>query len=509
MSLPDAWTQIPVIGDYREITGELLAGKLVSFVFSRSLAFNGQQNIAPGYYQCKLDSEGKVPAGFALPALDHPLLNDTTGTYTVKEHWAGGRTFSIGVSIADSVVNMATVSPVDDPQVWESAEEAALASALGVAATAAKDAAETAAVAATNAAISAAEDATTANDAADASAVSAAASAASAESSDGFNAVKGTIGKKYRAIGCVIRQDSAGSGWYFIDDGNHTPIGVASLAANPSGTLTLLYDFTASVVGTLNVTPDEGYAAVDLTIGASVSKDGATFSLYAPFEARMSNLGVAWGNYITTVSGEFSVDTSTALIDGKVVFTHPGITHTDSSGSITTVERYVLSGVTNGNAEVVVSTQTKSGFTLQAMDPIAAKVAVDASGAISVTHELVTAPAATWDSATNRLTISHALSTSPYAFSVQEITSSYKVNVISSTGAALTVEFYNAAGVKYTGATAPPLMQFVFTRAGNAPSIWSASNRLLIRRGGKCKVRAQDVSGASSNFWIYGAMEVL
>lgn len=321
------------------------------------------------------------------------------------------------------------------------------------------------------------------------------------------NAVVGTAAKKYKAIACVIRQDTPGSGWYFIDDTNHSPVGVTSVAADAGGTLTVTYNFTGTKVGTLNITPDEAYAATGLTVGGSVGATSATFTFYVPFEARISNLAVAWGNYIDPATDTgFSVDTSTASTDGKVVFVHPAASHADTAGPAILVEKYMQS-VNNGNQEVVVVSHSKTGFTLEAREQIAGQIVTDGSGNVTVTHELVTAPTAVWDAVSNRLDITHAVSTSPYAYSVQMRTGNYVAVVAASSTSTLEVEFYDFAGAKYTGAAAPASIGLAFTRAGTAPGIWSSSNRILIRRG-LVKVSAANIWGAGSNFWIQGIMEV-
>lgn len=319
--------------------------------------------------------------------------------------------------------------------------------------------------------------------------------------------INGDSGRKFRQFGGVIRQPSpAGTGWAFIDDAGHTPFGMTSITENADGTMTVTNSFTAAAVGVVAITPDEDYTASGLTVGASVTTSSQILSFYAPFEARLNNLTVAWGNYISTTDALFGCDTSTAGTDGKVVFTHPSITHVDSVGSPILVMKYMPSGTSNGNAEIVPVAVSKTGFTLQAMEPIAGKVAMDGAGAITVTSDLVTAPTATWSSSTNRLTIAHAQALSSYGYSIQEITGAYRCSVVNNTGASLVIEFYDWAGTKYTGATAPASFQFGFSVPGTAPGVWSAQNRIVVRRA-SVRVRCQDVAG-TGNIWLAGTHEV-
>lgn len=322
-----------------------------------------------------------------------------------------------------------------------------------------------------------------------------------------YNILGGDSGSKYKAIACVIRQDSIGSGWYLINDTGHKPVGVSSVAADAGGTLTISFNFTASRIGALNITPDEGFAAAGLDVGASVGLSNATLTFYAPFEARLSNLAVAWGNFITTTGGFFSCDTSTAMTDGKVVFTHPPIVHADSGGPAVTVNKY-MQAVLNGNSEIVVTAISKTGFTLQAMEPIAAKVVTNGSGAVTVTSELVTPPTTSWNVANNRMVITHATSTAANGFSVTPMTSNYKLIVEAYSATTLEVAFYDSSNTKYTGAAPPASVSFVFTRPGNAEGVWYAGNRVIVRRGGKCKVRAQDVFGTNDNWWVLGVHRI-
>lgn len=330
------------------------------------------------------------------------------------------------------------------------------------------------------------------------------AAAAAAGKSIIYNILHGDVGLKYRAIGGVIRQDSSGSGWYFINNSAHAPVGFQpTVTTNADNTITVTQSFTAAKACSLNITPDEGFAKTDLFAGISVGATSSVITFYAPLELRLSNLTATWGGWITTAGG-YSIDTSGAASAGTVVVTHPSVTHPDSVGSAVTIEKYMPAGTVNGNAEIIVTAQSKTSITLQAMEPISAKVATSGAGAITVTSELITPPTAGWNSTTNQLEIAHAKSTAVNGFSVQACTSNYRPVVVSNSDTTLNVEFYDAANVKYTGATAPASVTIVFNRPGTAPGVWSAQNRLVVRRGGRCKVRAQDVWGAGSNWWLYG-----
>jgi hypothetical protein len=75
-------------------------------------------------------------------------------------------------------------------------------------------------------------------------------------------------------VAAVLRRVSS-TEWEWLDDAGHTPTGVSAIAIT-STYIRLTYDFTATKVGTLVVTPDEAFAGVSgFRVGASV---GTTYS---------------------------------------------------------------------------------------------------------------------------------------------------------------------------------------------------------------------------------------
>lgn len=81
-----------------------------------------------------------------------------------------------------------------------------------------------------------------------------------------------------KLIAGVVRYTSA-TGWYLQNDANHAPIGLSSVGII-NGMLRLNYNFTASKVGALSMSPDnilarKGYAVA----GAGVGKTAADFEL--------------------------------------------------------------------------------------------------------------------------------------------------------------------------------------------------------------------------------------
>jgi hypothetical protein len=85
----------------------------------------------------------------------------------------------------------------------------------------------------------------------------------------------GSVGTN--VVACILR--NTGSGWFILDDADHTPIGVTSVSES-STAITLTYDFTASQVRTFIVAPDETFAVTNqYLVGASVGLSTAVIQV--------------------------------------------------------------------------------------------------------------------------------------------------------------------------------------------------------------------------------------
>lgn len=101
--------------------------------------------------------------------------------------------------------------------------------------------------------------------------------------------IRGTDGKSYKMVACVVR--NTGSGFDFISDTGHVPVGVTSIStAVDQLSFTINYSFTASKVVSLLGTPDETLAQRGYVMGASVGLTSATFSVGQPG---------GWGDYVS------------------------------------------------------------------------------------------------------------------------------------------------------------------------------------------------------------------
>jgi len=127
----------------------------------------------------------------------------------------------------------------------------------------------------------------------------------------------------HKIVAGAARWNIAGEQWEIIDDVNHTPIGVASLVTGDKS-LTINYSFTAKIVRSFVVTPDEGWSELGLTAGASVGLSSAVvdFGISMEYRGFVSFNGSTWtasttnGTITPTWQGSFL-----RLTHGKI----PGI----------------------------------------------------------------------------------------------------------------------------------------------------------------------------------------
>lgn len=83
-------------------------------------------------------------------------------------------------------------------------------------------------------------------------------------------------GNQYRLVAGAIRKK--GGEWALIDDEGHTPSGIVSVT-DRGADLRIHYGFTAKKVVSLVAVPDETYAVLGYSFGASVGLDGATIKI--------------------------------------------------------------------------------------------------------------------------------------------------------------------------------------------------------------------------------------
>lgn len=318
--------------------------------------------------------------------------------------------------------------------------------------------------------------------------------------------VVGDDGRKYRVVSCVLRQNSAGSGWYAIDDSGHRPVGLDPVTpvSESNGDIVLNYNFTGQKIGSLLITPDEGYANGNLSFGASVGNSSAVISLYHPFWARTSGTGVVAFSYFGPMASSSALSDGDWFAEydvaaGTWVFTHVSESHTDATGSVIAVEGY---GDDPTAVTYEITSRAKTGFTVESRQPIHGKT----NGATTILTDNSGVFTGSWDG-TDTWTITHPASASSFDVSVSCVNPQYVVGIQSSSTTQFTLKFFNVStGAAYTGASIPSNIYFM--RGGTAACDLTGGTKFKVERLGKCKVDAQYVAGASSNLWVHGLFEV-
>ncbi|MGW4784240.1 hypothetical protein [Streptomyces sp. NPDC004230] len=87
----------------------------------------------------------------------------------------------------------------------------------------------------------------------------------------------GEPGRSYRLISGTIR--NTGSGWALLDESGHEPSGICAVVTNPDH-IEIQHPVGALKVSSVQVTPDETFAAAGLRVGISVGLDLSRIYLY-------------------------------------------------------------------------------------------------------------------------------------------------------------------------------------------------------------------------------------
>jgi len=120
---------------------------------------------------------------------------------------------------------------------------------------------------------------------------------------------------KYRQLGGVIR-NTAGT-WAFINDAGHVPLNLTSISQG-STSIRVNYNKTYTKVVTFSVTPDETYAEIGISAGASVGLGFADIYLY---QNRTINAYIYYDGSSWQSSGDAL--TSISYSSGVLSFNHP------------------------------------------------------------------------------------------------------------------------------------------------------------------------------------------
>ena len=143
----------------------------------------------------------------------------------------------------------------------------------------------------------------------------------------------GTDGKTYRVVSCVLR--NTGNGWEAVDDKGHIPVGVNRVSETSDG-ITITYDFIATKVVSLVVTPDETFASMGLFCGSTVGRESATIKVYQGPQIQGGYVAYDGANWV--LSGAGTEKYTTAYSNGILTINIPSIdTIRDVNPGIVTV----------------------------------------------------------------------------------------------------------------------------------------------------------------------------
>lgn len=192
--------------------------------------------------------------------------------------------------------------------------------------------------------------------------------------------IRGTGGKEYKVVACVVR--NAGTGFGFISDSGHVPVNCASIStAADNLSFTITYNFTATKVISMVGTPDETLGRKGYSMGASVGLSSATFQVGAAggFGDYVSYNGSAW----TSLNG-FVTATSMNGTTGLITFTHQDMS-SPVAGHVTSrslTYRATTEGM--GNTTTTAYLVNNSGVTLKTPNTTDCKLWVSRAGSRQV-----------------------------------------------------------------------------------------------------------------------------
>ena len=136
--------------------------------------------------------------------------------------------------------------------------------------------------------------------------------------------VKGVDGKKYKIVACSIR--NSGAGWETIEDENHASVNVGSVS-NDNSIIQINFNFTATKICSLVVTPDETFAKLGYVVGASVGTNTALIEVRQPQKTiggYVAYNGVSW-----SVSGDYTGNLAVSSFSAGTL----NLTHDDVGGT--------------------------------------------------------------------------------------------------------------------------------------------------------------------------------
>lgn len=304
--------------------------------------------------------------------------------------------------------------------------------------------------------------------------------------------VKGKGDQKYKLIAGVIRND--GTSWKFIEDSGHAKTGLSAISSSGNN-IQIDYDFTATKVGSLIVTPDETLANYGITVGSSVGTAYSVINAYMPFSCFVTGR--------STISGVPNpLTNSTSIVESGDLsgFT---INHSTAFSGDTPVVSVVTESTQAPGLDVRFSFGTTSVICTAYAD-FHGYISCDGAN-FSVLTDNIQKPTLTWDAGTSQLVITHIPMNNIYDVQISGKDGLLEPRITSVAADKIYVKFFDWAGTAVTSLSTN--MKLFYKRGVKVKNKMPGDMRVGIRRG-SVVIPANDLVNASGNFWIYGIMEV-
>jgi hypothetical protein len=309
--------------------------------------------------------------------------------------------------------------------------------------------------------------------------------------------------KRLKFIACGIR--NTGTGFKIIDDNEHDPLGISSIS-NDNDKIVLNYDFTASRVLSLVITPDETMSKNGIIAGGSVGLALTNIYVYKQYSAtaKITKSGGATPSF--AVDGTlFNGVTSVASADAGLTM---NITHDICDIPNYRIGTCVSPGLLANPYPTAWSTTVTSFKFLAYPKQFGANVSYNGSSFVRSTNQGVSS--AVWNGAANSLDITLSQAFSNLLPSVSPRSTCIYIPRIYSydtTTGVIQIRFYTVANVLITAADTN-MNIFIQGTESYGKDIIPPDGDYYFEKTGFGKMNPNDLTYAGSNFWIFGVMEV-
>jgi hypothetical protein len=114
MSFGSSVNTVTVTGEYVDYQGNPIAGQVKFQLRQLQRVPDDNQIIVPSILNATLNSNGEF--SISLPATDDPDLLPSQFVYNVEEAFAGGKSYTLSLPLAQTPVDIADIRPLDDFQ---------------------------------------------------------------------------------------------------------------------------------------------------------------------------------------------------------------------------------------------------------------------------------------------------------------------------------------------------------------------------------------------------------